>query len=492
MSKLSGSNKSSGQTTVSGPLAAPKPQRNTLDLFSKVAQHIKSTPSPPFRQSSPHLSNAAVNALLSNTTDRSSSEVVGGAGSEKANGDVPITQLAEHNAAPFLGDQLSVHEGLHRHFTTFEPGKLTVDGLGILRMSRAQSLEGLASSTSDLPVMIKMPKSRAFSELGDAFEAIPANSWLMPYIVACCPPLLLQQLVHLPRLIDVQPSSSAPHSSRADTSHGSNGVSQLHFHNARHLFDSANNAAGNRPNMSDFGRSVSHNTNINSNTSFYQHKSYSSRPPFADTLGNGSGNKTPVTPVFGAIADTALPTATGKAPNNSLPFRFPSSWRALGVLLVSQDPSWRPWETKMVFLLDNFLLEATSNGSKLIGFAPLAGAKIKKCPFTDPHGRTRGTGNASRNNQRDGGSVGRSFNLRQEDLSYGLVITCFTKSDRSAAQSQFWITCTELQDLDILENALVRASRLRVEDVFDLPNVDQETSVLGRGTKCLYCIVVSF
>jgi calcium/calmodulin-dependent protein kinase I len=503
----------------------PKPHHPISDLFTTVAENIKSTPSPTLRFSSPHLhAHPAASSTFSGTPpptvpeeDTVSTNSPSGGGSAPAiqvpnrstviQGSHHIEHIAEKHGAPFLGEILSVHEsaGLHpqamRAF--YDPtGKLTVDGMGILRMPRAQSLEGLSSILSDAPVLIKLPRARALNELGDTFESIPKHSWMFPFILACAPNLVLEQLINLPKLIETQSNS------KYDTA----AFQKRHF--AHGVSDSRLSVLDQLP---------------------HQQHQLSFQP--AATSAFAELGK----PLSVVVSMPIIKTPT---------VVFPSSWRKLGVWLITQDPSWRPWEQKSLYLFDNFLIEASLDGRTLLGYLPLTGAIVKKCPFADPLGRTRvrfgsassssatssstSTANTqqhitshSLNSQPSLGSGPTStssglgtMTWRREDgtPSYGIVVTVnshsilsgtnplqsgsgTTKSTHDTSTTNHsnasnnnsgshthtcWLTCRELQDLEILQNALMRASALTVEDVFDFPTdarpVPTEATTALNGT----------
>jgi hypothetical protein len=160
-------------------------------------------------------------------------------------------------------------------------------------------------------------------------------------------------------------------------------------------------------------------------------------------------------------------------------------------VFLCQDPSWRLWEEKQVYLLDNFLLEATIDGAKVLGYAPLCNAKIEKCPFTNPDKRRNynNTTTSTTNNhyqvheETDSGPFSHSikaFSVSKQDLSYALIITFNNKCEVNSSRSKFWLTCQEESQLDVIGAALIRASRLKVEDLFHLPN-EEGNQILGRG-----------
>jgi hypothetical protein len=65
------------------------------------------------------------------------------------------------------------------------------------------------------------------------------------------------------------------------------------------------------------------------------------------------------------------------------PITFPDSWRSLGVLLLSSDPSWCKWEPKIVFLLDTYLIECVNSTTafSIIGYIQLSDSQIEKTAF---------------------------------------------------------------------------------------------------------------
>ena len=221
---------------------------------------------------------------------------------------------------------------------------------------------------------------------------------------------------------------------------------------------------------------------------------------------------------------------------------FPSSLRSLGIVWLSADPKWNVWHPKIVFLLDNYLLECTAVGTAVIGFTQLSGAIIEKKIF-HYNARTQvspivrrpaadaaageddyfnavaiedgfGSADASphpihasatedNTNTNSGGRTGPG--LRDSRLaSYGLKITCFTTSaphtathsDRDAHNNSnknniksngthsYWLTTHDEASLDLIAAALHRASTLTFEDVFDVQRLTGEDSLLGQGNYC--------
>ena len=69
--------------------------------------------------------------------------------------------------------------------------------------------------------------------------------------------------------------------------------------------------------------------------------------------------------------------------SSTRPIQFPDSWRSLGVLLLSSDPSWCKWEPKIVFLLDTYLIECVNSTTafSIIGYIQLSDSQIEKTTF---------------------------------------------------------------------------------------------------------------
>ena len=68
------------------------------------------------------------------------------------------------------------------------------------KLTRASSLEGLTTKDSRKPCMVAMPPTIEYDELGDSFERLPENSWILPFIIACAPNYLRRILFDLPNI----------------------------------------------------------------------------------------------------------------------------------------------------------------------------------------------------------------------------------------------------------------------------------------------------
>lgn len=427
---------SSNTTTLAeGPLIMPKPQRSNIDLFNLVTEHLKSSPSPPIRQSNSSL----IRSSFEHTTGNPNTQGPNDSIIEGYNRNDSITPLEECMTSPFLGEQLSVQEGAHPAFYS-RPS--------FNKITRAQSLEGLASIVTKAPCLQKMPPSRAFSELGDAYEAIPIHSWMFPYILACCPPAMLSQLLLLPTLFQEDNNDI---------------ISQTEEGLARPRLASDNDGEIRHKTTSD----------LPSLGSFYQHKSFSSRPPFANAgIAEQQVSKTTPSPKPMIEQPTSVGEVITQSRSNSpaiSSFSFPGSWISLGTLYLSKDPSWRPWEQKIVFLLDNYLFECTLDGTNIIGFCHLSNCTIKRV-----------TQRVTRGLKPIKGAVP-SASLSLDTIEV-LLISCYANSNMISSQKhEFWITAPSLHDLDVIHSILNYASKLSIQDIYEFPSLTDDKSVLGRG-----------
>lgn len=78
-------------------------------------------------------------------------------------------------------------------------------------------------------------------------------------------------------------------------------------------------------------------------------KQHAIQPHTTNNIPNNHNNQN----IYSSINNNVLLT-----PQN---IKFPESWRSLGVILVSKDPTWSEWERKIIFLADTYLLECTNS-----------------------------------------------------------------------------------------------------------------------------------
>lgn len=339
--------------------------------------------------------------------------------------------LAEQNVLPYLGEDLSVHA---------RPGFRFPDLNAASSMPRSQSLEGLTTVLNNNPCMIKMPPSRSYSELGDTFETIPPFSWIFPYIVACCPPLILSQLLSLPSLFDNFDDDD-------NLCSGIDGIEDHHIDRFAEA-DTKNSLIITRPRLASDGDSHVRQNSPRLHT-YYNHRSLSSRPPFAL---NNNDPRTPRSPRNeGTVANKAIPGVPV--------FSFPPTWRSLGIVLLNKDPSWRPWEYRMVMLLDNYLFECSRDGSTVIGYAQLCGATVTKQSVKD-------------------------MSKRPDNpwIQSSIMISCRSSSAAQSSSVRFWLTVDNAARLDVIAAMFLGATRLGVDDIFDFNRGSNgEQVLLGRG-----------
>jgi len=218
---------------------------------------------------------------------------------------------------------------------------------------------------------------------------------------------------------------------------------------------------------------------------------------------------------------------------------FPSSWRSLGIVWLSADPKWNVWHPKIVFLLDNYLLECTAVGTGVIGFTQLSGAIVEKKIFhynarkhvspldrrtttdtgaseddyfntvaieeAEASPRPTHTARAEESNNSSSSRTGTGLHGSRL-ASFGLKITCFTTSapqttaqggrdahstrhpsnTESSGTHSYWLTTHDEASLDLIAAALQRATQLTFEDVFDVQRLTGEDSLLGQGKVCCF------
>ena len=208
-------------------LPAPKPRRThsagLSGIVELITEHLKSSPPPSLRQSSPHPGKYIANPFLTHESNRCSSASI----TEEQQHDTfnptgvnlgssifqpshaPAAMLAEFCATPFLGDRKSESGDLNLLFASSSGIRRGGQRIGehnftMTGFRRSFSLEGLSGKAALSPCMIAMPAGRPYYDLSDALESIPPHSWILPYVIACTPPEILGQLLALPFLVEGQ------------------------------------------------------------------------------------------------------------------------------------------------------------------------------------------------------------------------------------------------------------------------------------------------
>lgn len=452
-----GSRQQSKQPKVDEKLQAPQPVRSHPDMVALVTEQLRRDPFPVIRQPSPKVTGfgntpmgaAGVDSQSGIASVLDSSGSVGGRKiiSPSLPAPLGVYQLAELAGNAYLGDRISFH-GSHMtggrsgdftrpHSRSTSPSAAARPASGLdsapfnaFNLQRAYSLEGMQEYISSVPCMIRMPVSKEYHQLGDSLENIPKNSWLVPYMIAACPPSILRHLMMLPVLF----SHLNSHASGGDKIAATQPfVSPMEVPAARFPYHAAvHSKADNIPESSlTVDRIKSHN-DISGAHFFYgfgrphhmiriplnekqsllyskdkleqlqQQQLQQQQRTIYEHQGVIDATAAPHTVEAATVeaprdavdpsASVFYPSADGK-PRSSVVRRtnspgllvsalnFPKSWHSLGVVWLSKDPSWSPWEAKIVLLLDNYLLECTVDGLSIIGYAQLCKANVVKTTY---------------------------------------------------------------------------------------------------------------
>ena len=328
-------------------------------------------------------------------------------------------------------------------------------------MQRSVS-NGIAIST---PLMIGMPRSRSYIELGDSLEDIPHFSWIFPYIIACAPPEFVQLLRNTPRLF-ITPSSSDKNenNSRSKLTHHKR-VSPEHANIKVSLFSE-------KLLMSPKPCSVSYGSNHHQIS-----KSYATSNALnflsIDSAGSvfADDHSTPTRRNSG-MGGISFPRS-GSPPAISH-IDLPGTWRSLGIVRVF-NMSWKKWENRMLYLLDNFLLECDNDiGDTILGFAPLSSATIERVPLQDLKGHYGAYSLTGTN----------LVSSKSEPGPAALKVSVYKSTfNRGGDMLTFWLTLESISDLNILEAVLLTASHLTLDDIY-IPAATK--SLIGTGATSFF------
>lgn len=143
------------------------------------------------------------------------------------------------------------------------------------------------------------------------------------------------------------------------------------------------------------------------------------------------------------------------------------SWKSLGTIYMSSDPSRFPWERRRIFLCDNYLFELSSESSQIVGYCQLFGAEVER--KTNPiH-----TNSAS------------SKDEQLKSSKYMLKVNFLKYSRLDSPKITVWILTGDDSSFKNVENEINKASALTVDSIYDMSGVEKEhdesSSLLGRG-----------
>eukprot|EP01036_Dinobryon_divergens_P029813 gene29813-38967_t len=316
-------------------------------------------------------------------------------------------------------------------------------------MQRSVS-NGVALSTPT-PLMIGMPRQRSYIELGDSLENIPHFSWIFPFIIACSPPEFIQLLRYITRLF-ITPTPKIS--------------SDL---NSRNMTNSLNSRIQNVTPRSLGKVNTLFRENINMRGPVTC--SVPSRMPII--LGIDS---TPINYMDDISTPTRRNSESGVItfPRSYSPpaiahIDLPSTWRSLGSVRVFNN-SWKNWESRLLYLLDNFLLECDNEvGGTILGFAPLSSAIVERVPLNNL------MGSCGEYSLKDELNLTSSKVLPPAALKISVYKSTF---NRGGEMHTFWLSLERMADLNTLEAVLLTASRLTLDDIYTPAAAE---SLIGTG-----------
>lgn len=356
-------------------------------------------PNPPQVNPSPYFSHSYVD----------DSSVRSGCGEDSVNGDDINYLLGIDNVGgcAFLGDELSTRNrdvfGAH-HFQKLNRG---------LRTHSLDSLNTKAPGTS----LMKIPVRPADTSLPFFLESISPHSWMMPYIIACSPPINLKEIINDS---DV-PSCTWP---------PSGGLS------------SPRRSLQSMPTINEDG--------------FVNNLDMSSR------YGNVFGNDRRSLDVSNLTDPVILPSSPPRTANRPV-----SPWRSLGIVLVSADPSWEPWEPRLLIAFDNYLFDCNIDASAIIGFAQLNKSEISSVLL-----RSSNHSPKQSNIPQDPNHVSQVLAIHISYLSQSLT---------TSIRKKVWLRGQSFQETVDLQDVLTAMAEMTVNEVYDFNATAGENSILSSG-----------
>lgn len=138
-----------------------------------------------------------------------------------------------------------------------------------------------------------------------------------------------------------------------------------------------------------------------------------------------------------------------------------STWRSLGPLWLSKDPSWRPWDKRIILITDNYLFEVStrsddeSNSLTIIGFACLHGATITNAPCF----------------------------FQEGEETNALCISCSRSNNENSRKVVFWLRCDDAAQMSVIEREIRLAASLEADSLYEMKDsgADAGLDLLGTG-----------
>lgn len=344
----------------------PIPRR--VNVFSSITRQLKGdSVSPPLqlphRQSSPHLTMAfSTNGrkrtpTLASSPDKdmiTSDQITFEMTMRKSFTEIHNSlQCASDSASAFLGEEVSGH-GIVGSFAEYSRRYLRIHGPSMHLSTSYESDMHIQHALSLAPCLLRMPLLSPIEDM----DSIAPYAWITPYIVSRTATKYLPNLSRMsPQLCSCQDKHFRPFTTDSSRPF----VPPPYFSQQMSTRISTPATLPKSLSLQDIASAGERLKQIN---------------PSAPLLQPGLRVLNPVGSYDAEGPSTSMSQSLWS--NETLPqsLFMRVSWMSLGLLWVSKDPTWRPWEKRLILICDNFLFECLPNASKIVGYAPLAGSSV--------------------------------------------------------------------------------------------------------------------
>jgi serine/threonine protein kinase len=421
--------------------------------IASVTNHFRISPIPIHRRASPTSSSSnSSNVHVSSKESSVEAQLRIQAAETRSN------HLLEHESVfAYLGEELSVHNRDPFLNDLSSPGSSEYDeAVNYLRhhrpyMRRAVSLEWLsrnAEGNNSRPCMIQLPVFNHEVDIVDLLTSITVEDWVMPYIVSYLRDHALEYFTALPKLFDIKDYNQTPTTTDAALED-----SDAYYEIFPNSFDDIKTAAPNPPTYVTPQFTRLRQRSVSDARIFeHHHRPVPIRP---HELVRERAEQFSGTP----LSSTQQPRARSTSP--SLILDSPVTCRCLGLLYCNRDPTWTPWDMRLVYLLDNYLYEVSNDNEEILGYCPLSGAVISRetCSTSQIPGHDHSQTAA---------------------LSIKCLMTC-SAENANLRSLIFYLRPLLEDDIDVLETVIRRAVNLTIEDVYVFAKGSETETLLGRG-----------
>ena len=367
-------------------------------------------------------------------------------------------QFGNDNQSAYLGEELSVRPSYQMNSKVMRKNAY----------QRAFSLEGFQMELHK-PCLLGMPSTRSYVNLGESLENISPYSWTIPYIFSCLPSEFIHNLMAEARR------------------------NQILAHK-KHQF-TRRRAASNASSIGNY--STTSSLSIEDATPFLSRINSSSNGESNKNLTASSSNNY-VNAALSSSAhngETATPISTVRDTiHANSPLR--NSFKYVGLLYFSKDPSWCPWEYRVGYIFDNYLFECkvinaekdnlkprqqSSSIHKIIGFAQLCEAKITR-DFTYEDVMVPPSSTAA-NSSSSSSYISAGSNPSRGLLSFKIEFASTSRRSPSMPLACVWVRTLTDDCMEGLERDLREASELTVEGLYEDAPGPIADNILGKGIQ---------